>query len=151
MISALLLPGPLRAHLIKEARGAFPRECCGLIEGMVSGAHARATALHATRNLAVEPDRFEIDPAVQFALLRRFRGAERGIVGCYHSHPNGRPAPSARDCVAAVEENFLWLIAAFDEMTYDTATVTAFVSTGQAFSPVRIESPSLDRFEAPPL
>jgi proteasome lid subunit RPN8/RPN11 len=137
MISALLLPDPLRAHLMKEARNTFPRECCGLVEG--------------TGNLAVEPDRFEIDPAAQFALLRRFRGAERGIIGCYHSHPNGRAAPSARDCVAAVEEDFLWLIAAFDEKACETATVTAFVSTGHAFSPVRIESSSLDRFEAPPL
>ena len=141
MISALLLPDPLRAHLIKEARNAFPRECCGLVEGTVSGALARATALHATRNLAVEPDRFEIDPAVQFALLRRFRSAERGIIGCYHSHPNGRAAPSARDCLAAVEEDFLWLIAAFDEKACETVTVAAFVSTGHAFSPVRIESP----------
>ena len=87
MISDLLLPDPLRAHLMKEARNAFPRECCGFVEGTVSGAHARATALHATRNLAVEPDRFEIDPAVQFALLRRFRGAERGIIGKRHFEP----------------------------------------------------------------
>lgn len=151
MISVLFLPDIVRAHLMKEARNAFPRECCGLVEGTVSGVHARACALHATRNLADEPDRFEIDPVVQFALLRRLRGTERGVIGCYHSHPNGRPGPSARDCAAAVDEGFLWLIAALDEKDCETSTVTAVVSTGHAFSPVRIESPSLDRFEAPQL
>ena len=149
MISVLALPGPLRARLLQEARNAFPRECCGLVEGTLSGSRMQAIALHSTQNLAREHDRFEIDPAIHLALLRQLRGS--GIVGCYHSHPNGRPEPSARDCAAAAEEGFLWLIAAIDVSDCESATVTAFVSTGHAFSPVRIACPSLDRLDAPPV
>jgi proteasome lid subunit RPN8/RPN11 len=151
MISVLAMRGPLRTRLLQEARKAFPRECCGLVEGTLSGSRVRAIALHATQNLAREHDRFEVDPAVHLALLRQLRGSGRGIVGCYHSHLNGRPEPSARDCAAAAEEGFLWLITAIDGSDCESATVTAFVSTGHAFSPVRIACPSLDRLEAPPV
>jgi len=151
MISVLHLPQPLRANLMNEARDAFPRECCGLVEGTLSGVHARATALHATRNLAVEPDRFEIDPAVHFALLRGLRGTARQIIGCYHSHPNGRAEPSDRDRAAALQTGFLWLIAALDSDSRKELRVAAFVSTGCAFSLVRIAAASLDRVAARPV
>jgi len=105
------LPANLRAELESEARKAFPRECCGLIEGVRDGDTARALALHPTRNLAEEPDRFEIDPAAQFALMRRARAAGHAIIGCYHSHPNGVAEPSARDRESAGEEGFVWVIA----------------------------------------
>ena len=72
----------------------------------------RATAFHPTRNLAAEPDRFEIDPSVHIRLLRALRGTGRDIVGCYHSHPNGRAELSPRDRQSAGDENFIWLIAA---------------------------------------
>jgi proteasome lid subunit RPN8/RPN11 len=112
MISTLLLPLPLRAQLAREARAAFPRECCGLIEGARDGDDARVTALHPTRNLAEESDRFEIDPAEHIRLLRALRGSGRGIVGCYHSHPNGRPEMSPRDRQSVSDDDRIWLVAA---------------------------------------
>lgn len=99
-----------RAQLEREARAVLPRECCGLIEGTREGAHIEIYALHPCRNLAHGDDAFEIDPGEQFRLMRELRGTDRAIVGCYHSHPNGRPEPSARDLAAASEEGFLWLI-----------------------------------------
>lgn len=111
MIAALHLPQNLRSQIEREALAALPRECCGLIEGVRENAGARATAVHATRNLAEESDQFEIDPAEQFQLIRRLRGTSREIIGCYHSHPNGRAEPSPRDLSGAVDEEFLWLIA----------------------------------------
>ena len=114
------LPRELRAQVEREARDALPRECCGLIEGTREGDTLRALALHPSRNFAPEPDRFEIDPALQFALLRRLRGMGREIVGCYHSHPNGRPEPSPRDRDCMASDGFVWLIAALEglEMTF---------------------------------
>lgn len=102
----------LRERIAQEARTAFPRECCGLIEGLREKDAARVTAIHPTRNLACEADRFEIDPLEQFALLRASRGRGNDIIGCYHSHPNGRAEPSARDLANAGEEDFIWVIAA---------------------------------------
>ncbi len=139
MIARLILAPDLRGRLAAEAAAAFPRECCGLIEGVrefppplagevPSRAQAgrgaggcnvdktryevRALDLHPARNMATRPDRFEIDPAAQFALLRRLRGTGREIVGCYHSHPNGAAALSPWDRQGAFEQDFLWLVIA---------------------------------------
>ena len=38
-------------------------------------------------------------------------GGGPAIVGCYHSHPNGRPTPSAADAARVAEWGWLWLIA----------------------------------------
>lgn len=96
------------------AKAAFPRECCGLIEGLAGDGNFRATRLHPARNLAGAPDRFEIDPADHIAAAKSARPRGAGIIGCYHSHPGGEPKPSDRDLARAGEENFLWLIAATD-------------------------------------
>lgn len=111
-MTTLILPPALAAQIEGEARAALPRECCGLIEGVRDGNGIAATALHPAPNLSSQADRFEIDPAAQFAALRAARANGREIVGCYHSHPDGAAAPSAHDLAGAGEDGFLWLIAA---------------------------------------
>ena len=130
MAATLALPTTLRAQIAREARAAFPRECCGLIEGLRDGAAVRVTALHPTRNLAPEPDRFEIDPAEHIRLSRALREAGRGIVGCYHSHPGGRAEPSPRDRAGASEDGFVWLIAAVEGGRDIDLAATTFAATG---------------------
>jgi len=110
MIAALILSDLLRAQLAAEARAAFPRECCGLIEGRIERPTLHVTALHPTRNLSDAVDRFEIDPAEHIRLLRMLRGTGRDILGCYHSHPNGRAEPSDTDRDRAIDEGFVWLV-----------------------------------------
>ncbi|HEY6577682.1 MAG TPA: M67 family metallopeptidase [Rhizomicrobium sp.] len=139
MIDVLEFPLRLRERLRTETIAAFPRECCGLIEGACEESAARATALHPLPNIAAEPDRFEIDPAAPIALLRRLRGADRAIIGCYHSHPNGRAEPSARDEEGADEDGFLWVIAAVEGVGAEPR-IAAFVSTATGFSPVQVET-----------
>jgi proteasome lid subunit RPN8/RPN11 len=106
----LLLDDALQARIAQDARAAGSRECCGLLEGARDGDAVRVTALHPSPNLAADPDRFEIDPALQFRLLRE----GRRIVGCYHSHPAGQAEPSPRDVEGAGEVGFVWLIAGAD-------------------------------------
>ena len=105
------LPDALRAQILSEARQAHPLECCGLVEGVREVEGFRIAALYPSRNLADGPDRFEIDPRDQFAAYKAARARSRAIIGCYHSHPNGRAEPSAADLAGAGEEKFLWLIA----------------------------------------
>ena len=112
----VIMPDGLRAQILREARSAHPRECCGLIEGLREAGRFRITALHPSRNLAKGADRFDIDPRDQFAAYKTARAQHRAIVGCYHSHPNGRAEPSAADLAGAGEENFLWLIASNDRV-----------------------------------
>ena len=108
----LILPRPVWTRIEAEARAAFPRECCGLIEGWRHGEIFEAATHHPARNIATANDRFEIHPADHFAALKSARALGRAIIGCYHSHPNGLPAPSATDRAGAGEEDFLWLVAA---------------------------------------
>ena len=134
MTSVLIIPQVLRDELERQARAAFPRECCGLIEGTKEDATFRASALHATRNSSPEPDRFEIDPAEQIRILRALREKGRAIIGCYHSHPGGEAEPSARDSAGAFEAQFVWLIVGLREA--GEVRLAAFVSDASGFRPM---------------
>jgi proteasome lid subunit RPN8/RPN11 len=134
----LVLAAPLRRRIVDEARAAFPREGCGLIEGVRDGAEICVTAIHPVPNLADESDRFELDPAKHIALLRELRGSGRQIVGCYHSHPDGRAEPSPRDRAGAFEDGFLWLIAAID--AEGRSALNAFVARGSELLPIHTAS-----------
>ena len=129
----LVLPAALKAQIEAEAKTAFPRECCGLIEGVVSGDVFKVHALHPARNDAAAPDRFDIAPEDHLRALRTARGNGHDLIGCYHSHPNGRLEPSRHDHSGAGEENFIWLIAATDGKT---CQVGAFVYRSSIFEPV---------------
>jgi proteasome lid subunit RPN8/RPN11 len=137
MRGALLLPDDLRDQLFQKAQATFPRECCGLIEGTRDSDAIRVIALHPTRNLATRDDRFEIDPAEQFRLMHSLRGTGRAIVGCYHSHPNGRATPSEHDLGS--EDGFVWLIAALSGAAEDVA-LAAFVYENNAFAPISLRA-----------
>ncbi|HEY4944336.1 MAG TPA: M67 family metallopeptidase [Rhizomicrobium sp.] len=147
-MSGLILPRDARARIEAAARTAWPRECCGLIEGMRVGGTIVVTAAHPARNVAEGPDVFEIDPAEHIRLLRALRDTGRQIVGCFHSHPNGVAEPSACDRQSAGETGFVWLIAALTAS--DTAAIKAFVFDGNAFLPVAItQTASLDPVRRP--
>jgi proteasome lid subunit RPN8/RPN11 len=119
MSRRLILPANLRSTIEGEARHVFPRECCGLIEGTREFETIIAAAVHRTRNIAHNKDRFEIDPAEHFKALHAARAHGRDIVGCYHSHPSGTTEPSVHDRESAFEEGFLWLIAAVHAETVE--------------------------------
>jgi desampylase len=109
----LTLADDLAAAILLAAARAYPAECCGLIEGIPAKDGWRVAAVHEAKNIADDARRrFLIDPQAQFDLLRRLRGSGRQLIGCFHSHPDGRAEPSATDHMHAYESNFLYLIAA---------------------------------------
>ena len=110
----LVLPVALQDQISREAKAAYPRECCGLIEGVEDGGGFRATLLHPARNLAAAADRFDLDPADHIAALKAARARGHALIGCYHSHPDGDAVPSRADQSGAAQANFIWLIAATD-------------------------------------
>jgi desampylase len=112
-VTVLVLAAALHAQIARAAQAALPGECCGLIEGRRDDhGGVVAVAVHPARNIGGGDDRFEIDPADHVRVLRAARARGTQIVGCYHSHPNGRAEPSARDLAGAAEVGFVWLIAA---------------------------------------
>lgn len=93
--------------LLAEAAAAVPLECCGLLLGLDD----RITQVRACANVHLQPDtHFEIDPQ---ALIDAHRDAREGglqVVGYYHSHPTGPPAPSSTDCAQATGDGKMWAI-----------------------------------------
>jgi desampylase len=99
----------LRATLLWHAQQAPGKEVCGLLLG------EGQTVQHIlpAANVAADPARqFEIDPAVLITAHRNARDGGPAIIGCYHSHPNGRVEPSAEDRAMMLEPGWLWLIIA---------------------------------------
>ncbi len=110
--SILVLPDELAAQVLLAAARAYPDECCGLLEGKDRETGWIITAVHEAANVAENPSRhYLIDPQVQFDLMRALRGKDTRLIGCFHSHPDGVPAPSATDLAEAYEPGFLYLIA----------------------------------------
>lgn len=95
--------------LLREARNAFPNECCGLVTGKPGLAEAVVPA----KNVHPHPaSGFEIDPAALLATHRSVRAENRHVIGHYHSHPNGSPEPSPRDAARATHNGQVWFIIA---------------------------------------
>jgi proteasome lid subunit RPN8/RPN11 len=109
-------------------------EICGLL----FGAGEAIDRIEPCANVAADPARaFEIDPAALIAAHKAMRAGGPALIGCYHSHPHGPPAPSPRDAEAAAPDGWLWLIAAQGEVTAWRA-----VAAGRAegrFEPVMLE------------
>ena len=138
-----------QARVETLALGAFPAECCGLMEGTADGAAVEVLALHPARNIALAPDRFEIQPEDHFAALRTARTNGRAIVGCYHSHPGGEARPSETDRQGGGEENFVWLIAA-PAGAGGPVAVAAFIYSAASFLPMDLARPAGADFAASP-
>jgi len=122
------------ARLWELCRAQAPLEACGLLIGRwegapgqgargerarAEGAQARLTRIVPAPNILASPDRFEIDPAVHFAVLRELRAQEdlpedqrEILLGSYHSHPKGSAILSAQDRAMAWDQSLIWLILA---------------------------------------
>lgn len=100
--------------ILGAARAAHPLEACGLLIGPSGG---RIDAATVARNVATQPaHRFEIDPGHLAQWQRRAREQGRALIGCWHSHPDGRLEPSAHDHVGARWPGLLWLIVGGEAM-----------------------------------
>ena len=95
----LVMPDACRRRIVRHARREMPRECCGFLVG---GSGCVWSIVEAT-NVSAGKTRYRVDPREHIALRRTLRGDPRGarIVGVYHSHPAGAPAPSETDVAEA--------------------------------------------------
>jgi len=85
-------------QLVEHVRRHPVTECCGLLAGR-NGVIAR---VFPAANAAGDPaTSYEIAPEELFRLMRAIRAAGLELLGIYHSHPNGKNEPSARDVECA--------------------------------------------------
>ncbi len=82
-------------RIVAHATMSYPKECCGLLVGQDD----RVQAVEPVRNTRADEryDRFEIDPLDHVRVWEAARAAGCRIIGCYHSHPDGRAYPSSLD------------------------------------------------------
>jgi desampylase len=91
------------------AEEAYPLECCGLLLGEGS----RVLDIVRAENVSLKPEKsFEIDPSVLISAEKAARGGEHGILGYFHSHPNGVCEPSESDAEQAQRDGRYWIILA---------------------------------------
>lgn len=77
----------------RAARAGLPREACGVLLGV----GRRIDEAVGLANLAATDDRFLIDPLAAAKIERQARRRGLRLVGYFHSHPHGPPAPSEAD------------------------------------------------------
>ena len=96
-------------HIIAHAREAAPKECCGLIGGLIEGT---AQTIYPTRNIANDPlTNYEAAPEDLFAAQRAMRECGEQLLAIYHSHPRSAdPQPSATDVRLAYYPSAVYLI-----------------------------------------
>ena len=106
-ISALGVSGDVHDSLVREAVGAFPDECCGVL----GGRRGRAERVYSVPNAALSRrTRYEMAPSELWAAQRRVRHDGLEVFGFYHSHPRTSPVPSAYDIEHAYYPDTLYVI-----------------------------------------
>jgi len=114
MRSAYTLHRQAISDMLRAERLAAPAEACGLLLG--TGSHIQSAV--ETANVADDPLRhFEIDPVRLIAAHRAARAGGPGIIGYFHSHPNGLDRPSATDQASAAGDGRVWAIMARGRIT----------------------------------
>jgi proteasome lid subunit RPN8/RPN11 len=131
--SAVRISAAAAGAIHAAMRRCGDEEACGLLFG-VPGEIREATV---AANVSPEPGhRFEIDPAHLFDAYRRSRAGPLALLGCWHSHPDGRAVPSRRDRDGVSDMAWLWLIAT-------EGTLALWRPVERGFEPVALIGPGL--------
>jgi len=105
--ASIKVSGDVCAKLTEHGRRDLAFECCGLL----AGRDGVITHVFPAKNVAPDPAKnYEIDPRETVRLLREFREQELEFLGIYHSHPNGKNEPSARDIELACYSEAIYFI-----------------------------------------
>jgi proteasome lid subunit RPN8/RPN11 len=93
--------------LLERGRREPARECCGLL----AGRDGVITRVFPAVNVAADPAQgYEIAPKEIVGMMREFRAQSLEFLGIYHSHPNGKNEPSARDIGLAYYSEAIYFI-----------------------------------------
>lgn len=113
--------------MLSEAAELPAREVCGLLLGHGTEINAALPC----PNVAADPAcTFEIDPPTLIIAHKAARAGGPNILGCYHSHPNGRAEPSETDRAMAEENGWVWAIVAEGAVAFWRVKGDGFVRVG---------------------
>lgn len=94
------------AAMIAHGRREEPNEACGYLAAR-DGVVCRSFEF---TNIDAAPDHYSMDPAEQFAAIRRMREEGLQLVAAYHSHPATPARPSVEDIRLANDPNIIYVI-----------------------------------------
>ena len=128
---------PAARHAI-ETHGVetYPHECCGALYGTEDGVIVEALPLANTTEEGPRR-RFLVRPSDYKAAEAHARGADRALLGFYHSHPDHPARPSQHDLDHAWP-NFVYVIASVLERRVDATTAWRLREDRSQFDPLTI-------------
>jgi len=141
----LVLPHRIADQLKAEAHAAAPRECCGALLGRRELARRVVRELRPARNVASTPEvEYVMHPDDLLRVLDESErgGAERQLLGFYHSHPRGPDGMSGTDRSRATWDGFAYVLYAVPD---DRLAAWVWDQAERRFRP---EELVLDRGEA---
>ncbi len=76
--------------MVDHAQATYPRECCGVMLGTMTGDDKQVTIAHALENAyeGGQEDRYEIRPEDLLRVEREAREKKLSVIGIFHSHPD---------------------------------------------------------------
>jgi proteasome lid subunit RPN8/RPN11 len=100
-MTIVMAPGVQQA-IREHARSAYPREGCGVLIGGEDERVRWVERAIPAANADPDPERrYAIAPEEFLKLEKHAREHGLEVIGIYHSHPDGRSAPSASDAAEA--------------------------------------------------
>lgn len=102
----LLLEEKILTALLDHGRREEPNEACGYL-----AAREEVVCRHfELSNIDAAPDHYSMNPAEQFAAIRRMREEGLRLAAVYHSHPATPARPSLEDLRLAHDPNVIYVI-----------------------------------------
>jgi len=93
-----------RSHdeVLQHAREGKPHEVCGVLGGERDDGEARVHHVRRVENVSETPRvNYLMEPEDQLAAIDEVEDAGYGVVGFYHTHPEGPENPSETDAARA--------------------------------------------------
>jgi len=92
--------------MVDHVRRYWPEEACGLL----GGPPGQVEVLYLVENILHSPVAYEMDPHTQVEAMVELEGRGWDVVGIFHSHPGGPPAPSPTDVSQAYYPDAAYVI-----------------------------------------
>lgn len=109
----IVIDRPCYDNMVEHAKEGVTSEVCGVLGGRYGERDSTVTTVRRTANVARNPtSEYHMDPEDQLEQLDSIEDEGLDVVGFYHSHPTGPPAPSRTDAARATWPGYSYVIVA---------------------------------------
>jgi len=127
----MIIPEKIFDEVVAHARGEAPLEACGYLAGNAERVEKQVSMT----NIDAAENHFRMDPMEQLKTVKAMRAEGLDLIGCWHSHPQTDPEPSAEDIRLAFDPVLFYAIVSLKEPKPE---IRAFRIESGAVNPVTI-------------